>query len=63
MPDNQQGRLKTFRRPFSTQPFYAYLLKKARSILEFHVKNSNNNPSSSKPSCPTTPTRKHETWR
>ena len=61
--DKQQGRLKTFRRPFLTKPLYAYLLKKARSILEFHVKNSNNNPFSSKPSCPTTPTRKHETWR
>ena len=62
-PDKQQGRLKDFRRPFLTPPIYAHLLKKARPILEFHVKNSNNNPFSSKPSCPTNPTRKHETWR
>ena len=63
-PTETKGRLKTillvFRRPFvmndTPPPLFSDSGRKfdySRPSLEFHVKNSNNKPFSSKPCCPT----------
>ncbi|EET42986.1 hypothetical protein NEISICOT_03292 [Neisseria sicca ATCC 29256] len=63
-PTETKGRLKTipsvFRRPFAMNhtptPLFSDSGRKfdySRPSLEFHVKNSNNKPFSSRPYCPT----------